>query len=113
VRKFLEVRPPSSLPGSNGNMRCYNCPLTIYVPHKSSPSLCVPCGDFNEAGSDLSLPANLDLAGKTALVTGAGVNLGYHVALRLLRCGARVIASTRYPRDAVARYEAEPDRVHG
>ncbi|KAB5536326.1 oxidoreductase [Coniochaeta sp. 2T2.1] len=81
----------------------------IHVPHKTHPSMCIPCGNFNQAGSDLSMPGNLNLFGKTALVTGARVNLGYHVALRLLRCGAKVIASTRYPRDAVSRYEAEPD----
>lgn len=61
------------------------------------------------AGSELSTPGTVELTGKTALVTGARVNLGYHVALRLLRCGARVIASSRYPRDAVSRYEVESD----
>ena len=49
------------------------------------------------------------LKGKTALVTGGRINLGYHTALRLLRCGAKVIVSTRYPRDAENRYLAEKD----
>lgn len=44
-----------------------------------------------------------------ALVTGGRINLGFYTALRLLRCGARVIVSSRYPRDAKARYEKEPD----
>lgn len=109
VKTYLSARPARSLPGNDGLPRCYICRLTLHVPHGSSPSLCIPCGDFNAAGSELSMPGNLDLSGKTALMTGARVNLGYHVALRLLRCGARVIASTRYPQDAVARYEAEPD----
>ncbi|OIW26594.1 NAD(P)-binding protein, partial [Coniochaeta ligniaria NRRL 30616] len=89
--------------------RCYICRLAVHVPHKTCKAMCIPCGDFNTAGSELSMPGNLDLSGKTALVTGARVNLGYHVALRLLRCGARVIVSSRYPRDAVSRYEAESD----
>ncbi|KAB5542589.1 hypothetical protein GE09DRAFT_1244985 [Coniochaeta sp. 2T2.1] len=109
VRQYLTTRPPGTLRGNDTSRRCYICNFYIHVPHKTQPSMCIPCGNFNQAGSDLSMPGNLNLCGKTALVTGARVNLGYHVALRLLRCGAKVIASTRYPRDAVSRYEAEPD----
>ncbi|KAK8069004.1 hypothetical protein PG994_005620 [Apiospora phragmitis] len=71
--------------------------------------MCVPCGDFNIAESAVSLPPNLELCGKVALVTGGRINLGFHTALRLLRCGATVIVSTRYPEDAVTRYENESD----
>ncbi|KAI0153114.1 NAD(P)-binding protein [Xylariaceae sp. FL1272] len=71
--------------------------------------MCVPCGDFNRAGSEPSLPPKLSLEAKAAVVTGARSNLGFHVTLRLLRCGARVIASTRYPNDALSRYQAEND----
>ncbi|KAH8898114.1 NAD(P)-binding protein [Thozetella sp. PMI_491] len=71
--------------------------------------MCRPCGDFNLAGLRLSLPDSLKLPGRTALVTGARVNLGYYTALRLLRCGARVIVSTRYPNDAAIRYSKETD----
>lgn len=109
VKEYLTTRPVRSLPGNDAIQRCYMCRLRIHVPHKASTAMCIPCGDFNAAGSELSMPGNLNLSGKTALVTGARVNLGYHVALRLLRCGARVIASSRYPRDAALRYEAEPD----
>ncbi|EAT90613.1 hypothetical protein SNOG_02401 [Parastagonospora nodorum SN15] len=55
---------------------------------------------------NLTLPADF-----TTLVTGARLNLGYPTALRLLRCGARVIATTRYPRDAVARYLNEDSGI--
>jgi NAD(P)-dependent dehydrogenase (short-subunit alcohol dehydrogenase family) len=44
-----------------------------------------------------------------ALVTGARIKIGYQTALMLLRAGARVIVTTRFPRDAAARYEREPD----
>lgn len=90
-------------------VKCYICRMRITKPHETLRAMCQPCGEFNLAGSSLSLPQNLDLRGKTALVTGGRINLGFHVALRLLRCGARVIVSTRYPRDAVARYRSEPD----
>ncbi|TRX93066.1 hypothetical protein FHL15_005934 [Xylaria flabelliformis] len=88
---------------------CYICGRHIAKPHPIISSMCPPCGNFNLAGSQLSLPPKLSLAGKVAAVTGARVNLGYHVTLRLLRCGARVIASTRYPHDALLRYRAEKD----
>ncbi|KAI0470212.1 hypothetical protein F4859DRAFT_124640 [Xylaria cf. heliscus] len=88
---------------------CYICGRQITKSHHTLSSMCPPCGDFNLAGSQLSLPPKLSLDGKVAAVTGARVNLGYHVTLRLLRCGAKVIASTRYPHDALTRYRAEKD----
>ncbi|KAF8644251.1 hypothetical protein AX16_008606 [Volvariella volvacea WC 439] len=88
---------------------CYICNYQLRTSHPLYPSLCTPCGSFNISEASLSLPENLNLSGKTALITGGRVNLGYHVALRLLRCGARVIASSRYPLDAETRYLAEPD----
>ena len=42
-------------------------------------------------------------------MTGARVRIGYQIALRLLRCGARVIATTRWPADALLRYASEHD----
>src|SRR5438270_10804386 len=46
-----------------------------------------------------------DLRGKTALVTGGGRGIGRETALKLARCGARVIVTARQPEqiDAVAR----------
>lgn len=89
--------------------RCYMCQYNIHSPHKFYAALCNPCGEFNISSSELSLPPNLDLKGKTALVTGGRVNLGYYTALRLLRCGANVVVSTRYPFDAQTRYLGEED----
>jgi NAD(P)-dependent dehydrogenase (short-subunit alcohol dehydrogenase family) len=37
------------------------------------------------------------------------VKIGYQAGLKLLRCGARLIVSTRFPRDAAHRYASEPD----
>jgi hypothetical protein len=89
---------------------CYVCRLEIKRPFPSHPSMCIPCGAFNHASSQISMPPKLALpCNFTALITGARINLGYHTALRLLRCGARVIATTRYPRDAISRYTKETD----
>jgi NAD(P)-dependent dehydrogenase (short-subunit alcohol dehydrogenase family) len=103
-------RSSSRSPGKRRKRRkCYMCHLLMSEPHEFYPSLCKPCGTFNLAESNLSLPGSLNLDGKTALVTGGRVALGYATAIRLLRCGARVIVSSRYPRDAESRYREEHD----
>lgn len=91
--------------------RCYMCrqKCSILNVHDLYPSLCRPCGAFNLGSSQLSLPGKLDLTRMTALVTGGRINLGYHTALRLLRSGANVIVSSRYPGDAADRYSKETD----
>ena len=94
---------------SKSYRKCYICQFLLITSHPQYQSLCKPCGEFNLASCSLSLPQNLRLNGKTALVTGARVNLGFQTALRLLRCGARVIVSSRYPRDAEVRYLTEKD----
>ena len=44
-----------------------------------------------------------------ALLTGGRVKIGYQAGLKLLRAGARLIVTTRFPRDSAARYAREPD----
>lgn len=96
---------------SDVKKRCYICRYRFSPTdsHELYPSLCRQCGMFNIGCSNLSLPGKLDLTGKIALVTGGRINLGYSTVLRLLRCGAKVIVSSRYPADAAVRYSTEPD----
>ena len=44
-----------------------------------------------------------------ALLTGGRVKIGYQAGIKLLRAGAHLIVTTRFPRDSAARYAAEPD----
>jgi NAD(P)-dependent dehydrogenase (short-subunit alcohol dehydrogenase family) len=44
-----------------------------------------------------------------ALITGARLKIGYQSSLMMLRAGAHVIATTRFPVDAALRYSREPD----
>jgi NAD(P)-dependent dehydrogenase (short-subunit alcohol dehydrogenase family) len=50
--------------------------------------------------------ASADLAGRRALVTGGRVKMGFQLALMLLRDGAHVSVTTRFPGDAVDRFRA-------
>lgn len=92
--------------GRTGRSRhCYVCKKGYTEVHHFYDQLCPECAAFNFAKrSELA-----DLSGRVALVTGARVKIGYQAGLKLLRCGARLIVSTRFPRDAALRYSQEPD----
>ncbi|MCY1016665.1 SDR family NAD(P)-dependent oxidoreductase [Pyxidicoccus sp. MSG2] len=85
--------------------KCYVCKAEYRKLHFFYDTLCIECADFNYAKR--TQRASLD--GKVALITGARVKIGYQASLMLLRSGARVIATTRFPQDAAQRYLREPD----
>jgi NAD(P)-dependent dehydrogenase (short-subunit alcohol dehydrogenase family) len=84
---------------------CYVCKKPRERVHFFYDQLCDGCGDFNYAKRSQTA----DLRGRTALISGARVKIGYQAAILLLRAGARVIVTTRFPRDAARRYAAESD----
>jgi NAD(P)-dependent dehydrogenase (short-subunit alcohol dehydrogenase family) len=84
---------------------CYVCKAEYRRLHFFYDALCYECAEFNYAKRFQTAP----LGGKVALVTGARVKIGYQASLMLLRAGARVIATTRFPNDAARRYALEPD----
>ena len=84
---------------------CYVCKRDFTVLHHFYDQLCPTCAEFNyRKRGELA-----DLAGRTALLTGGRVKIGYQAGIKLLRSGARLIVTTRFPRDSAARYAAEPD----
>jgi NAD(P)-dependent dehydrogenase (short-subunit alcohol dehydrogenase family) len=84
---------------------CYVCKEQFTTLHHFYDQMCPACGDFNFAKrTELA-----DLNGRTALLTGGRVKIGYQAGLKLLRAGARLIVTTRFPRDSAARYSREPD----
>jgi NAD(P)-dependent dehydrogenase (short-subunit alcohol dehydrogenase family) len=106
------VPPLPSPPPSEGPERilevarnCYVCKAEYRKLHFFYDSMCIPCADFNYAKRTQRAP----LSGKVALITGARVKIGYQASLMLLRSGAQVIATTRFPKDAAQRYAREPD----
>ena len=92
-------------PRLNQERDCYVCKQPFSRVHRFYDSMCEPCGDFNYAKREQSA----DLGGEYALITGARVKIGYQASLKLLRAGAHVIVTTRFPVDAADRYAQEPD----
>ncbi len=87
------------------SQRCVVCKQIFNDRHWHYHQLCESCGDFNY----LKQQESIDLSGKIAVVTGARVNIGYGVCLRLLRSGATVISTTRFPHHAAQKYSQEDD----
>ena len=73
--------------------------------HHFYDQLCPACAEFNFA----SAPSWPTCSGRVALLTGGRVKIGYQAGLKLLRSGAHLIVTTRFPRDSAERYAQEPD----
>ncbi|MDD5304230.1 MAG: SDR family NAD(P)-dependent oxidoreductase [Elusimicrobia bacterium] len=84
---------------------CYCCKADFTRLHHFYDNMCPDCAEFNYA----KRYQTADLTGRTAYITGARLKIGYHAALKMLRAGARVIVSTRFPHDGAKRFAAEPD----
>jgi NAD(P)-dependent dehydrogenase (short-subunit alcohol dehydrogenase family) len=92
-------------PWLSAERSCYVCKKRCREVHFFYDQLCSKCGDFNYAKRSQTA----DLSGRVALISGARVKIGYQAAIMLLRAGARVIVTTRFPRDAALRYAREKD----
>jgi NAD(P)-dependent dehydrogenase (short-subunit alcohol dehydrogenase family) len=106
------VAPAPARPGPEAAPRtlkkpksCYVCKDEFTLLHHFYDALCPGCAALNYAKRFQAA----DLGGRVGLVTGARVKIGFQSALKLLRAGARVIATTRFPHDAARRYAREPD----
>ena len=84
---------------------CYVCKQDYLDLHAFYDQLCRRCGDFNFR----KRTETADLTGRVALLTGGRVKIGYQAGIKLLRAGAQLIVTTRFPRDSAARYAREPD----
>ncbi|MBA2282588.1 MAG: SDR family oxidoreductase [Acidimicrobiia bacterium] len=113
------VFPPTAVPedvvddeddgGSGADVHeaqhCYVCKVGFSAVHPFYDQLCPPCAAFNLH----KRTATADLTGRVALLTGGRVKIGYQAGIKLLRAGAHVVVTTRFPRDAALRFAAEPD----
>jgi len=84
---------------------CYTCKKDYTAIHHFYDQLCPECAELNfRKRTEVA-----DLRGRVALLTGGRVKIGYQAGIKLLRCGAHLIVTTRFPRDCAARYAAEAD----
>jgi NAD(P)-dependent dehydrogenase (short-subunit alcohol dehydrogenase family) len=88
-----------------GKHHCYVCKTPFSELHPFYDQMCRTCGDFNYG----KRTETADLRGRVALLTGGRVKIGYQAGIKLLRAGAQLIVTTRFPRDAAARYARESD----
>ncbi len=96
---------------------CYVCKTSFIKVHHFYDSMCKECGDFNYAKRFQTA----NVAGQIAVITGSRLKIGYHITLMLLRGGATVVATTRFPVDSALRFSQEADfeewghrlKIHG
>jgi NAD(P)-dependent dehydrogenase (short-subunit alcohol dehydrogenase family) len=91
--------------GLGEERHCYVCKEHFTQVHHFYDQLCPPCAELNFA----KRTDTADLRGRVALLTGGRVKIGYQAGIKLLRAGASLIVTTRFPRDSALRYAAEPD----
>ncbi|CAM5785842.1 SDR family NAD(P)-dependent oxidoreductase [Cellulomonas persica] len=84
---------------------CYVCKELYTVVDAFYHQLCPDCAALHHLKRD----ARTDLTGRRALLTGGRAKIGMYIALRLLRDGADLTITTRFPRDAVRRFTAMDD----
>ncbi|MEA2705732.1 MAG: hypothetical protein QOH22_520, partial [Gemmatimonadaceae bacterium] len=93
------------VPETEETRKCYVCKKEFSTVHHFYDRLCLTCAEENFAKrTELA-----DLSGRVALLTGGRVKIGYQAGMKLLRAGARLIVTTRFPRDSAVRYAREPD----
>jgi NAD(P)-dependent dehydrogenase (short-subunit alcohol dehydrogenase family) len=101
----------------NTARRCYVCREPYRVVDADYHRLCPPCARLNAERRT----ARCDLRGRRAIITGGRIKIGFHLALKMLRDGAEVMVTTRFPADAARRFAEVSDfaawadrlQVHG
>lgn len=84
---------------------CYVCKAEFKQVHHFYDTMCPECAEFNYQKRFQSA----SLKDQVALITGSRLKIGYQASLMMLRAGAKVIATTRFPRDSALRFSKEND----
>ncbi|UXF64810.1 SDR family NAD(P)-dependent oxidoreductase [Rhodococcus qingshengii] len=84
---------------------CYICKQRYTAVDAFYHQLCPDCAATSRSKRD----ASTDLTGRRALLTGGRAKIGMYIALRLLRDGAHLTITTRFPNDAIRRFKAMED----
>ena len=89
----------------NKAIACYSCHRRFREIHHFYDKLCPSCAELNFS----KRIQTCDLKGRVCLVTGGRVKIGFQCCMKLLRCGAVVIATSRFPVDTAHRFAEQTD----
>ncbi|WP_300459285.1 SDR family oxidoreductase [Desulfobacula sp.] len=84
---------------------CYVCKTKFTRLHHFYDAMCPDCADLNYQKRFQTA----SLKGQVAVITGSRLKIGYQATLMMLKAGARVVATTRFPKDSALRFAREPD----
>ncbi|OKJ93596.1 short-chain dehydrogenase [Streptomyces sp. CB03234] len=105
----LDRREDAPLPTRRGTVgeflkprHCYVCKAPYQRADAFYHRLCPVCAADNAARRALST----DLTGRRALLTGGRVKIGFQLALMMLRDGAELLVTSRFPHDTLRRFRA-------
>ena len=84
---------------------CYVCKQKFRLIHNFYHSMCPECATINFSKRSNSA----DLRGKFALVTGGRTKIGFQIVMNLLLHGCTVYTTTRFPIDALRRFQEHAD----
>lgn len=84
---------------------CYVCKAQFTLLHPFYDTMCPECAAFNYKKRFQTA----SLKDTIALITGSRLKIGYQATLMMLRAGAMVIATTRFPKDSALRFSKEAD----
>ncbi len=118
IRKAREIKvftAPLQISDNSGSSKdglvlhsprnCYVCKAEFTRLHFFYDSMCPSCAELNYRKRFQT--ANLN--GQIAVITGSRLKIGYQATLMMLRAGAVVIATTRFPADSALRFSKEKD----
>lgn len=100
--QVVEQQPAERL---HRQRHCYVCKAPYRQLHTFYDRLCPDCAERHFARRQ----GRADLSGRRAIITGGRIKIGYHLALKMLRDGAHVTITTRFPRDAARRFRTVTD----
>ncbi|MCF8076769.1 MAG: SDR family oxidoreductase [Desulfotignum sp.] len=106
----LKISGPVSVSEETGQTltsprNCYVCKAAFKQVHHFYDTMCPECAEFNYQKRFQTA----SLKGQVALITGSRLKIGYQATLMMLRAGATVIATTRFPKDSALRFSKEDD----
>ncbi|HET7734895.1 MAG TPA: SDR family NAD(P)-dependent oxidoreductase [Nocardioidaceae bacterium] len=84
---------------------CYICKEDFTLVDAFYHWLCPSCAAYSHA----KRVQRTDLTGRRALLTGGRAKIGMYIALLLLRDGAALTITTRFPKDAMRRFAQQED----